>query len=401
MSKSCTVLSIDVGIHRIGFVLGMISPAWFTEMAHTTDEPSRPRSTQAKFRELVQGFVVPIHAENIDLVKENGFKISKAKQIGPMNTVLGCYHSFMRRLRTWSEPPRAIVVEIQDATNAFMRQTSTAMMGILVGHFHAVATSSDSLPDFYMVRGSHKMEVCRQVLSLWTPLQRSVIENQGRLPNTALERPTYTSWTVARLKDALKKYKLPVSGTRATLLARLDDFHRKACDQAIQVYTEHQDRRRLIEELSPLTRKDLEARLKARGLSRTGKKADLIDRLAYTSKDNAPVPEDRASSADEDFSAHDTNGTRKRPRKENASFIGRFPGRFFAAQKKKRRSAYESRKTTSVDAVHHWQQCRVLQDDIQSFATTFDSVFDSLSEHDKRDVADAWWQCVHILAKYS
>lgn len=395
-----TVLSIDVGIHRVGFVLGALSSAW-DNVSKQADVVCL--SSQARVRLLLERFVVPVHVENINLVEENGYKLSKAKQIGPMNTILGCYRSFMKRIQGWPTTPSAIVVEIQDATNAFMRQTSTAMMGVLVGYFHALATPLNPPPKFFMVRGSHKMEICRQVFCLHTPLEKYVLGHGGALPeNMRTKICVDKTWTVARLKQELKAHRLPMSGTRNTLIDRLEQFHAQQIQKAQRTFEEHEQRESRRQELLLLSRKELESQLKEKGLPRTGKKADLIDRILFTKIEDheegtqsTDMGHDRFNELEEDEGVMEAAKPRKRSR---GSFGGPFRGRYFAAQKKKRRSAYESRKNTSVAAVRHWQQCRCLEEELKSMAESFDQTFESFSEHDKRDVADAWWQCVHVLS---
>lgn len=390
-------LSIDVGIRRAGVVLGRTSSAW----ADVAWPPGAPE--EEVMRTFLASHVVPEHAENLDILSENGSTVAHAKAIGPMKTILFFHACLMRRKDVLLDPPpHAVVVEIQDATNAFMRQTSTAIMGLLVGHFEARFRDGaiPYMPVFTMVRGNRKMLVCDQVMRLHTPLQRHVFAHGGALP--ALP-PAPTS--VADLKDALRARRLPLGGKREDLAARLRDAVREERDQAVARYREETGyRTETSAAWEGATVADLKRALKDAGLRCTGTRADLMERVVANALPREP--EDTGAGAGAGADAAPTTLVpmprpellRTNPRKYHA--MARAAEKANAAGTRKRprrrRDAYVQRKLTSVDAVKYWLRCETLEEDLLDARSRFVQYFETLTEQDKRDVADATWQMAWV-----
>ena len=163
------VLSIDVGLRNLGLSL--------VRSKETTCDAA-PES----LRVFVESCCEVMHAENIDVLEENGCTAKNAKSIGPMKQIAFWHACMMRRYETLlRDPPHIIVVEIQDGGNATMRQVSTGIVGLLMGHFETRRRLGqiERVPEFDMVRGDMKLRVCDAILG---PLDEPHTEQAADAP---------------------------------------------------------------------------------------------------------------------------------------------------------------------------------------------------------------------------
>ncbi len=148
------VLSIDVGLRNLGLAL----LEWNGE------------STAAPTASNIVGTTQILHAENVDVLEENGCTAKNAKTIGPLKQV-SFWHACMlsRKALFLDVPPDIVVVEVQDGGNATMRQVSTGIVGLFMGHYEARHTDGhiSHMPQFTMVRGDMKMKICRLILDTY------------------------------------------------------------------------------------------------------------------------------------------------------------------------------------------------------------------------------------------
>jgi hypothetical protein len=150
------VLSIDVGLRNLGLAL----LEWNRGGAEGEEEDSDTA------RCIVNTTAI-LHAENVDVLEENGCTAKNAKTIGPLKQVSFWHSCMMSRSSLILEtPPDIVVVEVQDGGNATMRQVSTGIVGLFMGHFEARFRDGHipQVPQFTMVRGDMKMKICRLIL---------------------------------------------------------------------------------------------------------------------------------------------------------------------------------------------------------------------------------------------
>lgn len=153
-SQPLRVVSIDVGLRNLGLAVVRYSVN-STDLAAMNTE-----------RILFENIVVE-HAENVDLLEENDCAAKNAKSLGPLRQIQ-FWHTCMssRKALLLDPPPDILVVEVQDGGNATMRQVSTGIVGLFVGHFEARHKDGliPKVPIFTMVRGDMKMKVCEAIL---------------------------------------------------------------------------------------------------------------------------------------------------------------------------------------------------------------------------------------------
>ena len=107
--------------------------------------------------------------------------------------------------------------------------------------------------------------------------------NKQYIQNGGMIQTTWSAYTVAQLKQALKDFGLPLSGKKSILVKRLEDTGMDASDYYAQelaprvdtTYSTHDD---YLKQAKP-TVVELKATLKYYGLSMSGKKDELLQRL--------------------------------------------------------------------------------------------------------------------------
>ena len=154
------VLSIDVGLRNLGLAL-----------LEWNGDNSEPHTVSTLTASNIVGTTQILHAENVDVLEENGCTAKNAKTIGPLKQV-SFWHACMlsRKALFLDVPPDIVVVEVQDGGNATMRQVSTGIVGLFMGHYEARHTDGHitRMPQFTMVRGDMKMKICRLILDTYT-----------------------------------------------------------------------------------------------------------------------------------------------------------------------------------------------------------------------------------------
>jgi hypothetical protein len=177
------VLSIDVGLRNLGLAvvrlvdggelatlaredsvtpLGVVS----REVVAAGDTLEEPRDVA----QLLSERIYVEHAENVDVLEENGCTAKNAKAIGPLRQVTFWHSCMLRRASLLLEPaPDLVVVEVQDGGNATMRQMSTGIVGLFMGHFEARHRDGHlpRVPAFTMVRGDMKLKICDRIQAVW------------------------------------------------------------------------------------------------------------------------------------------------------------------------------------------------------------------------------------------
>jgi hypothetical protein len=197
LPSSFRVLSIDVGLRNLGLaVVKLVDEEGCVQLrreldrtdnplaAITASAPERVLSAQGISSpsppppaplpdcppclcELLRGRVYIEHAENVDVLEENGCSAKNSKSIGPLRQVSFWHGSMMRRAALFLDsPPDVVVVEVQDGGNATMRQMSTGIVGLFMGHFEARHRDGHipKVPAFTMVRGDMKLKVSEVLL---------------------------------------------------------------------------------------------------------------------------------------------------------------------------------------------------------------------------------------------
>jgi hypothetical protein len=153
------VLSIDVGLRNLGLAL-----------LEWNGDNSEPHTVSTLTASNIVGTTQILHAENVDVLEENGCTAKNAKTIGPLKQV-SFWHACMlsRKALFLDVPPDIVVVEVQDGGNATMRQVSTGIVGLFMGHYEARHTDGhiSHMPQFTMVRGDMKMKICRLILDTY------------------------------------------------------------------------------------------------------------------------------------------------------------------------------------------------------------------------------------------
>jgi hypothetical protein len=115
---------------------------------------------------LIKTRILVEHAENIDVLEENSCRAKNSKGVGPLRQVAFWHECMIRRAALLLDPPPDIVVvEVQDGGNATMRQVSTGIVGLFMGHFEALHRAGliARVPEFAMIRGDMKLKVCRLI----------------------------------------------------------------------------------------------------------------------------------------------------------------------------------------------------------------------------------------------
>jgi hypothetical protein len=154
---SLRVLSIDVGLRNLGMAVVRLVGLDQSKYEQIMNNP----------RALLTEHVHVELAENVDVLEENGCTAKNAKSIGPLKQVSFFHASMLRRTsQILDPPPDVLVVEVQDGGNATMRQVSTGIVGLFMGHFEAMFRSGliPHVPVFTMIRGDMKMKVCNVIL---------------------------------------------------------------------------------------------------------------------------------------------------------------------------------------------------------------------------------------------
>lgn len=183
LPTSLRVLSIDVGLRNLGLAvvrlvdggelatlaredcvtpLGLVS----REVVAAGDTLEEPRDVA----QLLLERIYVEHAENVDVLEENGCTAKNAKAIGPLRQVSFWHGCMLRRASLLLEPaPDLVVVEVQDGGNATMRQMSTGIVGLFMGHFEARHRDGHlpRVPAFTMVRGDMKLKICDRIQAVW------------------------------------------------------------------------------------------------------------------------------------------------------------------------------------------------------------------------------------------
>lgn len=159
---SLRVLSIDVGLRNLGMAVVKI---------RDVDQEVYQRIL-ATPRLLISHHIEVEMAENVDVLEENGCTAKNAKSIGPLKQVSFFHASMLRRSsQILDPPPDVIVVEVQDGGNSTMRQVSTGIVGLFMGHFEALLRSGHiaKVPTMTMIRGDMKMKICNMILNRVEP----------------------------------------------------------------------------------------------------------------------------------------------------------------------------------------------------------------------------------------
>lgn len=163
-SQPLRVVSIDVGLRNLGLavVRYRFGGGPSSDSASSFAQPAAMDAGRILFEHIVVE-----HAENVDLLEENGCGAKNAKSLGPLKQIQ-FWHACMssRKALLLDPPPDILVVEVQDGGNATMRQVSTGIVGLFVGHFEARHRDGliPRVPIFTMVRGDMKMKVCETIL---------------------------------------------------------------------------------------------------------------------------------------------------------------------------------------------------------------------------------------------
>lgn len=155
---SLRVLSIDVGLRNLGMAVVKI---------RGVDQEVYQRIL-ATPRLLISHHIEVEMAENVDVLEENSCTAKNAKSIGPLKQVSFFHASMLRRsAQILDPPPDVIVVEVQDGGNSTMRQVSTGIVGLFMGHFEALLRSGHiaKVPTMTMIRGDMKMKICNMILN--------------------------------------------------------------------------------------------------------------------------------------------------------------------------------------------------------------------------------------------
>jgi hypothetical protein len=182
-SRPFRVVSIDVGLRNLGLAVVSYSGGADSFEAET----------------LLFDHLTVEHAENVDLLEENECSARNAKSLGPLRQI-SFWHTCMmnRKALMLDPPPDMIVVEVQDGGNATMRQVSTGIVGLFVGHFEARFRDGmiPRLPMFTMVRGDMKMKVCEAILES-TRAKALLTADQHRLVKLRFEHSTAAAASAA------------------------------------------------------------------------------------------------------------------------------------------------------------------------------------------------------------
>ena len=136
----------------------------------TTPATAAPAPAPLSLCSLLASRIYVEHAENVDVLEENGCRAKNAKAIGPLRQVTFWHGSMMRRAALFLDPPPdVVVVEVQDGGNATMRQMSTGIVGLFMGHFEARHRDGHipKVPTFTMVRGDMKLKVSEAIQKAW------------------------------------------------------------------------------------------------------------------------------------------------------------------------------------------------------------------------------------------
>jgi len=184
LPTSLRVLSIDVGLRNLGLALVRLADG--EELARLAREdcvtplgvvsrsvapaPTGPLPDPTDVLDLLMGRIVVEHAENVDVLEENGCTAKNAKAIGPLRQVSFWHGCMMKRSAMLLDPPPdLVVVEVQDGGNATMRQMSTGIVGLFMGHFEARHRDGHlpRVPAFTMIRGDMKMKICERIQTGW------------------------------------------------------------------------------------------------------------------------------------------------------------------------------------------------------------------------------------------
>jgi hypothetical protein len=177
------VLSIDVGLRNLGLaVVSVLSDEQADRLrtSHgsmnllsvlSSEATAAPAAeATASCCELLLSRIRVDHAENVDVLEENGCNAKNAKAIGPLRQVAFWHECMMRRWDLLLDPPPdLVVVEVQDGGNATMRQMSTGIVGLFMGHFQARHKDGkiSRVPEFTMVRGDMKLKICNLIDDAW------------------------------------------------------------------------------------------------------------------------------------------------------------------------------------------------------------------------------------------
>jgi len=187
-SRPFRVVSIDVGLRNLGLAVVSYSGGADSFEAET----------------LLFDHLTVEHAENVDLLEENECSARNAKSLGPLRQI-SFWHTCMmnRKALMLDPPPDMIVVEVQDGGNATMRQVSTGIVGLFVGHFEARFRDGmiPRLPMFTMVRGDMKMKVCEAILES-TRAKALLTADQHRLVKLRFEHSTTAAAAAAAATPA-------------------------------------------------------------------------------------------------------------------------------------------------------------------------------------------------------
>jgi hypothetical protein len=178
------VLSIDVGLRNLGLAVVTVlseedaAAARARPLVGTLASCVKETAGQGGEGMAAEDPVVAMllrrirvdHAENVDVLEENGCTAKNAKAIGPLRQVAFWHECMVRRWGLLLDPPPdVVVVEVQDGGNATMRQMSTGIVGLFMGHFQARHRDGKiaRVPEFTMVRGDMKLKICHRVDAAW------------------------------------------------------------------------------------------------------------------------------------------------------------------------------------------------------------------------------------------
>jgi hypothetical protein len=181
------VLSIDVGLRNLGLaVVNLVDSEQEAALIEQDRETPLGRREARKpgndddaaagaghvtdLPDIMSRRIFVEHAENVDVLEENGCTAKNAKAIGPLRQVTFWHGCMMKRVAVLLDPPPDIVVvEVQDGGNATMRQMSTGIVGLFMGHFEARHRDGNlpRVPAFTMIRGDMKMKICERIQAAW------------------------------------------------------------------------------------------------------------------------------------------------------------------------------------------------------------------------------------------
>lgn len=148
------ILSVDVGIRNLGLALIEVLAG------------EQPEQTTA-FAPFLANRVRVLHAENVDVLEENGCNARNAKAVGMLRHVHFWHACVFRRTELLLLPaPDVVVVEVQDAHNGAMRAMAANIVSSLLMMFEMMRRTGniDAVPMFDTVRGDKKMRVCDELL---------------------------------------------------------------------------------------------------------------------------------------------------------------------------------------------------------------------------------------------